>query len=290
APCAQPPRRRRHRRVPDVPGDEPLEPAGRPPARPPAVGGDRQQHRRRRHHAPGLRLGPLRGAPDRHPLRRRAAHAGALERALRVRRRVRSRPVPDPREPAGRGRLGPPHPHGRARHLPAVRALCGRAPGRGMVRRQRGDLQPALEPDAPPRLDERRRSRPPDPPGPRPLRRGSARNDSARPAVHRATQPARVHLPGEALRVVAHRPVPAGDGPATSAQAQRPHQHSPPAVARRREGAAALRDAARRQRLGLVPQRSPAPALGQRRPPRPEAPSRQRLRGRRHVPAEASPL
>src|SRR3712207_8758400 len=50
------------------------------------------------------------------------------------------------------------------------------------------------------------RSRAADPPRPRPLRRGRARADPARAALHRRAHAARVHLPGAPLRVVADRP------------------------------------------------------------------------------------
>ena len=88
-------------------------------------------------------------------------------------------PYPIPRQPRIEG--------GGDRHMLMVqRGTCrlfelfaAAAARRRLARRQRRDLQPALEQAAPARLDERRRRRPADLPRPRPLRRGRARARSA---------------------------------------------------------------------------------------------------------------
>ena len=84
-------------------------------------------------------------------------------RPLRVRRRVRPRAVPDPgrRQDRGRRRLGrrPPRPDRRPRCVQALRALRA-APGRRPLDGRIGrDLEPALEPRPPRRLDVGRRRR-----------------------------------------------------------------------------------------------------------------------------------
>ena len=119
---------------PVFPSQQPVEPACRRQARARPVGRDRPQHRARGHDPPRLRLRPLRGAPDRHPVHGGLQDPEALEGPLRVRRRVRSRPVPPARSAEDRGRVRPPRPARPARHVQALRAVRGRAraaaPGR----------------------------------------------------------------------------------------------------------------------------------------------------------------
>ena len=118
---------------------------------------------------------PVPDRDERHP---------AFDRGLRLQLRVRPRRLPDPGQPAHRGRLGSSHPAGRSRRVPAVRALQ-RTKGRRVVGcRQRRDLGHALERAPAGRLDECRCRRAADPAGPRPLRRGGGRRDRPRAAVH----------------------------------------------------------------------------------------------------------
>ena len=159
-----------------------------------------------------------------------------------------------------------------------------------LARRLRRDLEPALEPDAAARLDLGRRRRAADPAGTRPLRRGAPRPHRPRAALHGRAYPARVRLPGPALRVRPHRPracprwgSACGSGAASTSRASRASRASS-------SGAQALRDDPGRQRLVVVPERRAQRRLGQRRPalapPRPG----ERVRGGRLEPfAPAQP-
>ena len=152
----------------------------------------------------GLYQGAPIGIPYVTVPRQPAARAGAL----RLRGRVGPRPLPDPaaacRSRAAAASDGD-------RHVIVVdRARCRlyelfdahpRRRRRALARRLGGDLQPALEPAAPARLDVGRRRRPADPARARALRRGAARPDRPRAPLHRVADAARVHLPGAPLRL-----------------------------------------------------------------------------------------
>ena len=98
----------------------------------------------------------------------------AVHGHVRLRRRVRPRPLPDPGEPEDRGRLGPPHPHGRQGRCAGSTSCSTRArsaaPGtpaaarRGTCARMRCDRPAGPAPTR----------RPADPARARPLRRGAA--------------------------------------------------------------------------------------------------------------------
>ena len=247
-----------------------------------ALGRDRAQHRARGDGPSRLRLRPVRGRADRHP--RTDGPARAAPRC----------PVPfEYADESDRGPYpippDPPIEGGGDRHMLIVqRGTCrlyelfaAERSGGELGGRLGRDLQPALEPPAPARLDERRRGRPADPPGPGALRRGRARRDPPRAAVH--GQPRR----GDAFVFPARHFASSLTDPDLPAMGQRLRLKAgvspravpaPGAVIVQR--AQALRDAAGRQRLGLVHLRRAAPALGQRRPARPQAAARQRLRGR----------
>ena len=93
-----------------------------PDRRPAGALGQRDAHHLDRHDAQvphGLRV--VRGLRDPVP-GRRLVDAPARGH-VRLRRRVRSRPVSDPGRPADRGRLGRPPAHGRRGRLPPVRAV-----------------------------------------------------------------------------------------------------------------------------------------------------------------------
>ena len=131
------------------------------------------------------------GGPDRDPVRDRRRHPAAGARVLRLRRRVGSRPAIRCRRGAPieggreRGRR-PPRDRRRPLALPALRAVR-RLPARrrrALERRLGRDLEPALEPAAPARLDLGGRRRPADPARAGPLRRGQARPHRPRAALH----------------------------------------------------------------------------------------------------------
>ena len=97
-------------------------------------------------------------------------------------------PIPPRRADRGRARLRrrPPRDRGGPLALPALRAV--RAPtrcdgGGALARRLGRDLEPALEPAAPARLDLRRRRRAADPARARALRRGAAAAASTTPCA-----------------------------------------------------------------------------------------------------------
>ena len=188
--------------------------------------------------APRLRLGALRRAEDRHPLRRRLGLVDAEGEAdVRLRRRVRPRALPDSAERADRGRpeprrRRPPRADRRPRHLHALRAV--RAPplrqrlGSGLGR----DLEPALEQAAAAHA------------GPRPTRRASrscpglARYDEvAAGAIDHAlrftapeTRRAFIY-PARHQASDSTEPVAAADGPARAAEGELRHQRLPAAGA-----------------------------------------------------------
>ena len=119
----------------------------------------------------------LRDEPElRHPLRgRRPSPAEGADHLHRIRRRIRSRALPDPAERARGGRGGRRRP-ARARaaggHVQAVRAVRGPAQRRGLGSGLGRRVQPAHQRAAPRRLDLGRRRRPADLPAARSLPRG----------------------------------------------------------------------------------------------------------------------
>ena len=256
------------------------------------LGGDRRRDRRDEDDARRLRLGPLGRRPDRDPDHRRRQGPAARAGPLRVRRRVRPRPVPDSRRRADRGRRGggrrPACADRRPRRLPALRALRA-APGRRPLDGRLGrDLGPALEPAAARRLDVGRRRRAADPARPRALRRGrQGRIDHALRFTVSRTQRAYV-WPARHCRELAHRSGAAADGRAAPAQARLRHLGLPAAGAGRAPGAEGVRDDRGRQRLRLVRLRRARPALVERRPPHARPRARVGLRGRRHLVASAT--
>ena len=158
--------------------------------------------------------------------------------------------------------------------------LDGRRPlARGLGR----DLQPALEPAAPARLDVRRRRRPADPARARALPRGEARPDRPRAPLHRVRDAPRFIYPARHFASSLTDP----DLPAMGQRLRLKRgfdiSRLPAPVADRAERAQALRDDRRRQRLVLVRQRRAEPRLGQRRPPLAARRARQRVRGGGHV-------
>ena len=167
--------------------------------------------------------GPI-GIPYTTVVEAAAARAGEL----RVRRRVRPRAATRSRRRApiegGRGSDGDRHvivvDRDRCRLLRAVRRLSRErraALARGLGR----GLEPALEPDAPARLDVGRRRRPADPARPRPLRRGQARADRPRAALHGAAHAQRAFIyPARHFASDLTDPEPARDGPARATQAR----------------------------------------------------------------------
>ena len=212
------------------------------------------------------------------------ARDAALDGHLRLRRRVRPRRLPDPGEPADRGRLGPPHPHGRQGRLPPLRAVRrpqGRAArwyaGSGATWDLRSNaLRPAGWTSA-------------DAAG-LPILPGLVRYDEvAAGAIRHAL---RFTTAPDPQRATSTRPA---TRPATSTSSSLPPMGLRvrlkasfdtvgllAARAGHRRGAQALRDDPRRQRLALVHHRRQRPALRRRRPARARRHHRARPRGRRH--------
>ena len=175
------PDRSRGAGMPHLPGLERLEQAGRPPARGGELGRDDQRDRGRRERAPGLRLVPR----LRHPVHRRLGEAHAQgEGVVRVRRRIRSRRLPDPGAPEPGVERRRAHPARRQGRVPPLRAVRRERQRRRLEGRIGRRLEPALQPPAAQRLDVGRRRRPADPARPRALRRGRRRRDPPRPALH----------------------------------------------------------------------------------------------------------
>ena len=262
--------RRRDRRLPRLPARQPLEPARRP-----AAGRIRTPTRSFARIGLGDTMhadfgsGLLGGRADRDPVRDGRRRQPRVPRELRLRRRVGPRPLPDPSR-ASRSRAAASADGDR--HVIVVdRARCRlyelfaaypQAGGARWQRRLGRDLEPALEPAAPARLDLGGRRRPADPARARPLRRGQARPHRPRAPLHGADAPAGLHLPGPPLRLEPDRPGPARDGPAAAAEARLRHLALPAPGAHRPEGAQALRDDPGRQRLVLVRERRAGPAAG----------------------------
>ena len=176
---------------------------------------------------------------------RRGSETGARE--LRIRLGVRSRPLPDPAGRPDRGRprqrRRPPRDPGRPLALPAVRAVL-RLPARrraALARRLGRDLEPAIQPHAPARLDLGRRRGAADPARPGALRRGEEGPDRSRAADHRPAHAAGLRLPRAPLRLRFHEPGPPRHGPAGAPAARLRRVALPAPVARGAAGAQALR-------------------------------------------------
>ena len=175
--------------------------------------------------APRLRVGPLRGAADRHPVHDGVAAPEARARVVRVRGRVRPRALPDPAQRADRGRAvgrrRPPRDRGRPRPLPAVRAVRRLpAPRRAVVARRLGrDLvnlrSNALRPEGWTSADAAGLPILPGLARYEEVRRG--RIDHALRFTVSRTRRAYVY-PARHFASEPDRPRPAGDGPAAAAQ------------------------------------------------------------------------
>jgi len=186
--------------MPDLSGLEPVEPSGGPPAGGSGLRCHRAIDRDGGRAARRLRLGSLPGRADRDPDHRRLERPAEGARVVRLRRRERPRPVSHPAGRSHRGRLRPARDRRRPRPLPAVRAVRA-APSRGwLARGLRSDLEPALEPAAAGGLDVGGRGRSADPARARALRRGRARADRPRAALHGGADSACLRLSGAALR------------------------------------------------------------------------------------------
>ena len=151
--------------MPSLPGEQRLEPARRHAAGRGRLGCHRALDRGRRPHARRLRLGAVGGRADRNPDHRRRPQDPAFARELRVRGRVRQGALSDPAQRQDRRRAErrrrPSCAPARQGQLQALRALRALPEGRRRLERRLGrDLQPALEPPAPCRLDVGRRGRP----------------------------------------------------------------------------------------------------------------------------------
>ena len=188
------------------------------------------------------------------------------DRLHRLRRRERPGPVPDPAdapveggEPATATCSSSTATHCKLYELFGARpgAATTGTPTSGAIWDLRSN---ALRPDG---LDVGRRRRAADLPGPRALRRGRERPHRPRAALHRVAARRRGYIhPGDALRVVEHRPDAAADGAAAAAEGELRRSSGFHGQARRDpRGAEEVRDDRRRQRLatGSSPAR-PTPA------------------------------
>src|SRR4029434_8587349 len=104
-----------------------------------------------------------------------------------------------------------------------------------------------------------------------------------RTSLHRREDAARLRLSGTALRERLRRPEPPADAPPDAPEGGRRLLVALAAGADRRDGAQALRDDPRRQRLAVVHQRRAGPALVERPVARARPAARLGLRGRRHL-------
>ena len=202
---------------------QPVEPTRRLAAGGRELRGDHRDDRRRHRPPPRLRLGHLGRRPDRNPVQRRSRDPEEGRRRLLLRRRERSRPVPDPGEAEDRVGQRPPRPD-RPDAAPASstssttlkRAGGTWKAGSGAI------WSLKLERGAAGRLDVGGRGGAADPPRARALRRGRRRGDHARAPVHRPADAARLRLPGAPRRQRPDRPEPAADGPAPAAARRLP--------------------------------------------------------------------
>ena len=192
--------------LPGLPGNEPVEPAGRQAAGRRELGADHRVDRPRPATARRLRLGPLGRRPDRHPVHRRRRRPDAeVARRFDYADESRQGPVPDPEErrtsraAAARTATGT---RSSSTATPASSTSSTRSTrsGRRLEGRLGRDLEPALERAAPGRLDVGGRRRAADLPGPRALRRGRARRDRPCAALHGLADAQGVRLPGAPLR------------------------------------------------------------------------------------------
>ncbi len=222
--------------MPDLPSGQCVEPARRLAPRGGELGDVDLVDRALDRTPSGLRLRPLGRRADRHPLRRRLEDDAALARLLRLRRRVRQGPVPDPEDGAHRRRplveRRPARDPRRQERLQALRAVRPLSEERRRLEGRLGrDLEPPLE-RAPSRgLDVGRRRGAADLPRARALRRGRARRHRPCAALHGRADAQGVRLSGPALRVRLERSVAAADGAARPAEGERRHLRLP---ARRR--------------------------------------------------------
>ena len=214
--------------------------------------------------------------------------------SLRLRGRVRQRPVPDPEERRG-SRAAATSDGDRhalivdrdACKLYELYALHPTASGAGRPARARSG--PALEQAAPRRLDVGRRGRPADPARARALRRRRERPDRPRAPLHRpSTRAAPTSIRRGTTRAT-DRPGPAADGPALPAASRA--TRSPASRRRRAIVLVALK------RYGMIVadngsnwyiSGAPEPALVERPAAHPRPGQGLRLRGRGHL--EASSL
>ena len=228
------------------------------------------------HRPPRLRLRPLRRPPDRHPVpgRRRATPSARASRFEYADESDKG-PYPIPRSPQIEG--------GGDRHILLVqRGTCrlfelfaAERRGSALARRAAARSSTCARTSC-----ARAAGRAPTPPACRSSRASPATTRSPRGEIRHALRftvvahARRVRLPRAPLRVLAHRPRPARDGPAVAAEGgvridDLPRQARIVATALQ-----ALRDDRRRQRLGLVRLRRARLALGQRRPARARTPAR----------------
>ena len=229
-----------------------------------ALGQDRQGDRRGQVPARGLRLGRVGRRADRDPDHGRRRLPADLLRRLPLRRRKRSRPLPDPVRRRDRRRARcrrrPARDHRRARFLHALRALQPAADA--VAGGLRGDLGPRLERAPAARLDVGGRRGAPDPAGARALRGGGERRDQARAPLHGRALAASVHLPRAPLRLELHESQPPAHGAAPAPPLRLPGRRLPLPGAGDPPRPEALRDDRGRQRLELVRLRAPRTSTG----------------------------
>ncbi len=136
------------------------------------------------------------------------------------------------------------------------------AEGRGWKAGLGRGVQPAQQRAAARRVDLGGRRRAADLPAARALPRGRRGADRPCAAGDRAGVTARLHPPGDALRLEQLRPEPAADGAAPAPEGELQPRGLPRRVAGRARSAEALRADRRRQRLAVVHHRRARSATG----------------------------
>ena len=179
-------------KLPDLPGEQSMEPAGRPASGRCELGWPDRQHRARHAGSPGLR-DRLRRRPERDPVRGRLRANATRPGVVPVRRRIGPRAVSDPAERADRGRpeleRRSPRDRGRPGDLHRLRAVqrlpapaAGRTGPRAPVRSSTCARTVCVLPAGPP----------PTPPGFRssPAWRATTRWHAARSTTRSGSRPA----------------------------------------------------------------------------------------------------
>ena len=243
-------------RLPDPAGEQPAQPGNRERAGQPELGELRREHRAR------ARTCTRTSAPTRATASPTRSSAPSSRRCRSSSPNTAKNPIPGPYPvPAnapveGGGRNG----HGDRTCSSLQEGSCklyelydASAQGRGLGSGLGRGLQPAQRTRCAPKAGPR-----PTPPACRSSRCSCATRRSRAGQIDHALRvtvpahPARLHPPGDALRLEQLRPEPAADGPAPAAEGELQPRRLPRRVARDPRSAQALRADRRRQRLVVV--------------------------------------